>query len=241
MPWLRERLKSLTSKPWRLAIIAAIVLAHAGIAWWLIQVEQVLAPPEPTPPMEVVLWPPRPPEDPPADPAPEVGGGGPAQPSVVRTPPEPVEVEPEIPAPIEPAEEQAPLVGVAPIESPNPGFGLGGQGTGTGTGIGSGAGPGTGGTERWRVIRGPSQVELGRFHPRAAIRRGLSGQAMITCRIRGQRLTECRADSESPPGLGFGRAAVASAPLFVVRPPYEDGVPVDGAEVSIGVTFDLPP
>ena len=221
MSWFRDRWASLRAKPWRLAALALIVLAHAGIAWWLIQVEQVLAPPEPTPPMEV-------------------GGGAPAQPSVVRTPPEPVEVEPAVPAPIEPAEEQAPLVGVAPIESPDPGFGLGGQGTGTGTGVGSGSGPGTGGSTGPRLVRGPSMGELQAAYPPRARSRGIEGRGMIRCVIRlDERLENCRVVDEQPRGQGFGEAALRASTGFRFRPPTEDGRPVEGREITVGVDFFL--
>ena len=127
------------------------------------------------------------------------------------------------------------VVGIAATESATPGMGQGGQGTGSGTGTGAGSGPGTG-TVRARPIRFPSPAEKRRVHPSAA--RDQAGRGVIACRIRlDTRLEACRILEESPPGLGFGRAALAAAPYHRFSPPTVNGVPQEGYEMTIGVDF----
>jgi protein TonB len=140
-------------------------------------------------------------------------------------------------APPKPAPEPALVVGVAPEASPTPGQGLGGEGTGSGSGVGSGAGPGAGDGPP-RLIQGPTKDQLRRLHPREAFRQRLNGSARITCRIRlDTRLEDCRVVDESPPGRGFGQAALAASGYFRFRPPTRDGRPVEGREVTVGVEF----
>lgn len=190
-------------------------------------------------PFEVLLYdPPSPMSDPPS--APETGGGAPAAPSRVHTPPPPKQPRPvETPAPPKQASEPAPVVGVAPAPSPEPGFGQGGQGSGAGSGVGSGSGPGAGSTGP-RLIIGPTLAQVRAHHPREARHR--YGRAELSCRIRvDSRLEDCRVVSESPAGLGFGAAGLAVSGYFRFRPPTEDGRPMEGRRVTVGVDFGIPP
>ncbi|MNE07627.1 Gram-negative bacterial tonB protein [compost metagenome] len=198
----------------------------------------------PTPlsrPVEVVLVRPSsippPPVPPPPKPAPSEGGGAPAAPSRVHLPPRKVERPPEVTAPPKPAPEPPLVVGVAPDAGPTPGQGLGGEGTGSGSGLGSGAGAGAGDGPP-RLIQGPTKDQIRRLHPREAFRQRLNGRASIACRIRlDTRLEDCRVVDETPPGRGFGQAALAASPYFRFRPPTRDGRPVEGREITVGVEF----
>ena len=190
-------------------------------------------------PFEIVLYAPPPPRSG-QPPAPETGGGAPAAPSRIHTPPPPKQEQPrELPAPPRPAPEPALVVGVAPAPSPEPGFGQGGEGSGSGSGVGSGAGPG-GGSSRPRLITGPTMAQVRASHPRNA--RSRYGRVELSCRIRlDTRLEACRVVSEAPPGLGFGAAGLTVSNLFRFQPPTENGRPVEGQQVTVGVDFGRPP
>jgi len=184
-------------------------------------------------PVEVLLYEPPPPISL-EPPAPEIGGGAPAAPSRIHTPPPLKQPRPvELPAP--PKQAPEPVVGVAPAPSPAPGFGQGGQGSGSGSGVGSGSGPGAGST-RARVLRSPPVSEIRANHPRAA--RSRYGNAALSCVVRlDQRLDDCRVISETPPGLGFGEAALGLVDQYRVMPPTEDGRPVEGQRLVVGIDF----
>ena len=228
-------------KRWRaFAVFAGVALAEIGLFLLLGQVRgaRPAAAPE-TPAFEVVLYDPPPPlSDQP--PAPEIGGGAPAAPSRIHTPPPPRrEVPPELPAPPTPAPQPDPVVvGVAPSPSPLPGFGQGGQGTGAGSGTGSGFGPGSGSTGP-RLITGPTLGQIRAAHPPNA--RSRYGRVELSCLIRlDERLEGCRVVDEDPPGLGFGAAGLRVSRYFRFRPPTEDGQPVEGQRVTVGIDFGRP-
>lgn len=193
-------------------------------------VEVVLVRPSPIP----VL--PAPP--PPRMPSPVAGGGAPSGPSIVRPArPRPDPTQPEIKAPPRPAPEQPLVIGVGPSPSPAPGPGQGGQGAGQGGGAGSGVGRGAG-DGRFRLLRGPTMGELRRLHPPTAFRQRVGGQATLSCLIRlDTRLEACRVIDETPPGMGFGQAALAASVYFRFQPPMRDGAPVDKQEVPVVVLW----
>jgi protein TonB len=226
---------------WRMAgIFVAVAVAEIGLFLLLGRVRgQVQAPVVEPPPFEVVLYDPPPPisNEPPA---PETGGGAPAAPSVIHTPPPPPKERPrEVPAPPVKAPDPAPVVGIAPAPSPQPGFGQGGQGTGSGSGVGSGSGPGSGSTGP-RLVTGPTIGQIRANHPSGA--RSRYGRVELSCIIRlDSRLDGCRVVDESPPGMGFGAAGLQVSGYFRFQPPTEDGRPVEGQRVTVGVDFGRPP
>lgn len=236
------RMSKIARRRWRQGgVVLGVGLAHVAAFIGLSRSSGDLVLPPPAPVIEVVLYDPpaRPPPEPePAPPADDPGGGAPAAPSVVRFPPDPPPTPPEVYAPPTPAPEQPPLVvGVSDQPADTPAQGQGGEGTGTGGGQGSGAGPGAG-SERYRLLRGPSRAEIVRRYPAEALRARRPGHADIACRIRlDTRLEACRVVAEDPPGQGFGPAALQVADSFRFRPPFEDGRPIDGREVVLGVDF----
>lgn len=222
------------------ALFAGVAVVEIGLFLLLGRVTG--PPPTPTveyPPFEVMLYDPPPPMSEEA-PAPEVGGGAPAAPSRIHTPPPPqIPQERELPAPPVQAPEPALTVGVAPDATPTPGFGQGGEGTGSGSGVGAGSGPG-GGSTGPRLVRGPSMADVRANHPPGA--RSRYGRAELSCRIRlDTRLEACRVVSETPPGLGFGAAGLQVSSYFRFQPPTEGGRPVEGQQVTVGVDFGRPP
>lgn len=218
-------------------VVAAVAVAHVGVFALIAHVRAT--PPQALPEVfEVFLFRPPaspPPPPPPPEPAREIGGGAPAAPSRTHRPPDPRPVAPELAAPPEPAPEQPLVVGASPVTGPAPGQGQGGEGTGTGGGSGAGTGPGSG-TVRFRLISAPTDAQIARLHPGGSGRRD-PGEARVSCRIRlDTRLEACRVVSESPPGQGFGQAAINAAALYRFQPPSRDGRPQEG-ETTLVITF----
>ncbi len=226
---------------WRMAgIFSAVAVAEIGLFLLLGQVRGPKATPVIDPqPFEVILYDPPPPisRDPPA---PRAGGGAPAAPATIHTPPPAPKPRPqELPAPPAKAPEPALVVGVAPAPSVEPGFGQGGQGTGSGSGTGSGTGPGSGSTGP-RIVTGPTIGQIRDMHPANA--RSRYGRVELSCVIRlDSRLEACRVVEETPAGMGFGAAGLQVAGYFRFQPPTENGHPVEGQRVTVGVDFGRPP
>lgn len=220
----------------KLGVVMGVTLAHLGVFAVMGRADAPVPLPDP-PTVNVFLYRPAPPPPPPPpiEPARTQGGGAPAAPSRIHVTPKPADKPRELPAPPVPAPEPALVVGTAPVAGPTPGMGQGGEGTGTGTGQGSGSGPGSGGT-RERFLRGPSMAELARSAPRGGPDRTVN--VRLRCRIRlDSRLEDCRVENETPAGMGYGPAALASAAYFRFQPPTEGGRSVGGREVVVGVEF----
>jgi TonB family protein len=85
--------------------------------------------------------------------------------------------------------------------------------------------------------RKPSAGDLMAVWPVAAAKRGLGGAATIDCvaTVQGT-LTDCVVVTESPPGAGFGQAAVALTPQFLMKPATLAGKPTPST-VRIPINF----
>lgn len=89
-------------------------------------------------------------------------------------------------------------------------------------------------------LKGPTPEDLLTVWPRDAFKRGYGGKAIIACQVSLQgALRDCSVESESPSGAGFGSAAIALTPQFLMKPAMRDGVPVVSA-VRIPVIFPTP-
>ena len=65
----------------------------------------------------------------------------------------------------------------------------------------------------------PSAASVQAYYPELANDLDMPGFARISCRVSAAgRVEHCRVADESPPGLGFGQAALRMAPLFRFRP-----------------------
>jgi protein TonB len=222
----------------RALVVVVVVLVHLALFTGLSPPRSV-PPSDPVRSIDVVLIQPEPPPPPPPPPAParSAGGGAPSAPSRVHTPPDPVARPVELIAPPVPAPEPALTVGLAPVVTPEPGTGRGEAGTGTGTGTGAGSGPGSGGTPP-RFMRGPTRAEIVRTYPRAALAARQTGHVLLRCRIGlDTRLDGCRVVDETPPGAGFGAAALQAATAFRFRPPVVAGQARDDFIITVGVEF----
>jgi TonB family protein len=86
-------------------------------------------------------------------------------------------------------------------------------------------------------LRRPTPENLMAVWPSAAFRRGVGGKAIIACKVnRVGVLYDCVVDSERPARLGFGAAALALAPQFLMKPAVRDGAPVEST-VKIPISF----
>lgn len=90
----------------------------------------------------------------------------------------------------------------------------------------------------WLVV--PSQDDVARVYPSQALKQMVGGNAVITCMVDADGyLADCVVDSETPPGLGFGNAALEITAYMRMLPATNYGVPVP-AKVNVPVSF-LPP
>ncbi len=83
----------------------------------------------------------------------------------------------------------------------------------------------------------PTREQLFDVWPREAFEKGLNGKAEITCTASTQgALSDCTVTSEQPPGAGFGQAAIALTPQFLMFPKVCDGRPMEST-VNIPINF----
>lgn len=86
-------------------------------------------------------------------------------------------------------------------------------------------------------LRMPTRAQLMAVFPTKAIQKGVDGEATIGCKVSIQgALFECIVLSEEPADLGFGQAAIALTPQFLMKPAMKDGQPVV-AGVRIPINF----
>ena len=88
----------------------------------------------------------------------------------------------------------------------------------------------------WREA--PTYDQVVAVYPEAAKAQKVSGQVLLKCVFNAEgRLRPCDIHSQTPAGFGFGRAAQRLTSLFVSAPHFQDGSSVDGASISIPVSF----
>jgi TonB family protein len=88
-------------------------------------------------------------------------------------------------------------------------------------------------------IKRPRIDDIMAVFPADAADREISGKAVLVCiaNVEG-RLVGCKVESESPPNMNFGRAALAVTPQMLMRPALRGGQPVP-SEVRIPITFPI--
>lgn len=87
----------------------------------------------------------------------------------------------------------------------------------------------------------PTGQDMARFYPAVAMARNQGGAATIACKVNAEGLLQdCVVTGESPPGSGFGEAALQMSAKFKMRPMQKDGRPVEGGTVRIPIRFLLP-
>jgi len=86
-------------------------------------------------------------------------------------------------------------------------------------------------------LKRPTPEDLLAVFPTAAYKRGQSGKAIINCIVTQQgALTDCVTLEETPAGAGFGSAAIALTPQFLMRPATWKGAPI-ASSANIPITF----
>lgn len=87
-------------------------------------------------------------------------------------------------------------------------------------------------------LKRPTADDIAAVFPAEARRRGTDGRATIGCSVTVEgTLARCTVVEETPPGLGYGFAALALAPQFRMTPASQDGKPVGGGTVRIPIVF----
>ena len=85
-------------------------------------------------------------------------------------------------------------------------------------------------------LKRPGSRDLLAVYPLRAQGRG--GRAELACTVSAQgTLYDCEVKSEQPAGAGFGKAALALTPQFLMRPPTRDGKPLAGFKVGIPISW----
>jgi protein TonB len=89
------------------------------------------------------------------------------------------------------------------------------------------------------VFHRPANTQLlDHYYPAGAKARHLAGAAEISCMISDvQSLTDCKVISETPPGEGFGSAAVGLFSTIAVDPTAKDGSSTAGRSIDLHFTF----
>jgi len=113
----------------------------------------------------------------------------------------------------------------------------GGQGKSSGaTSASVGVGPGGATLYKAEWYREPTDAELAGYLPNRSIEPG--SWAEVACRtIPDNRVENCQALGESPPGSGLGRALRLAGWQFRIRPPTIDGKPQVGTWVKVHIDF----
>lgn len=89
-------------------------------------------------------------------------------------------------------------------------------------------------------IAKPTGSEFAGAYPANAAHAEMSGRAVISCAITTEgALSACEVVSESPPGWGFGAAALKVAPYFRMSPATPDGQPVAGRRIRVPMRWML--
>ncbi len=89
-------------------------------------------------------------------------------------------------------------------------------------------------------LKQPTSADVLGVWPMGAWRKSLSGSAKISCQVSVHgALMGCTVASETPAGEGFGAAAIALTPQFLMKPATRDGRPIVST-VNIPVNFKMP-
>ena len=91
---------------------------------------------------------------------------------------------------------------------------------------------------RW--MRKPTGEQLMDLYPPEALARGESGAVTLDCVVIVDGALNCEIASETPPGMGFGRAALGAARRLKLAPDAEDAQPTYGRHIRIPMRFDPP-
>ncbi|MBI3438356.1 MAG: energy transducer TonB [Proteobacteria bacterium] len=100
------------------------------------------------------------------------------------------------------------------------------------------AAPAPQGAVRWTSR--PTARRIADLYPDAASRQGVGGRVELNCTVTPSLGLACGVASETPPGLGFGHAALSVANSYRVAPVLSDGSGAVGTRTRIAVQFQAP-
>ena len=86
----------------------------------------------------------------------------------------------------------------------------------------------------------PSSRRISDVYPQRALREGVGGRVVLSCRVLGNLSVSCTIASETPAGTGFGAAAMSVASSYRSRPTLSDGTSAVGSTARIAVNFQAP-
>ena len=86
-------------------------------------------------------------------------------------------------------------------------------------------------------VREPNARDFARFYPNRALDQGRSGRVVLDCVASARGALDCSVVEESPPGWGFGDAALGIARQARIAPEAEDGSSVAGRHVRMPLSF----
>ncbi len=87
------------------------------------------------------------------------------------------------------------------------------------------------------LVRQPAAEDIHAAWPGKAEAQGIGGKALVACTVNVHGVTEtCHIESESPPDMGFGGAALLLTPAFIYKPATRASEPVS-SPVQIRVNF----
>jgi len=88
-------------------------------------------------------------------------------------------------------------------------------------------------------VKKPSSGALAGVFPSAAVKAAKDGRATIGCLVTIEGFLEaCKVQSEDPPGLGFGPAALQLVPQFRMSPKVRGGRAVSGGKVTVPIIWE---
>lgn len=86
----------------------------------------------------------------------------------------------------------------------------------------------------------PSANRIAQLYPQSAARQGVGGRVQLNCQVQGDLSLICSIASETPTGLGFGRAALSTVNSYRSRATLSDGTSAVGATTRIAINFQAP-
>lgn len=86
----------------------------------------------------------------------------------------------------------------------------------------------------------PSSRRISELYPRNALNSGVGGRVVLDCRVLGDLSVSCSIASETPSGVGFGRAALSASSSYRARATLSDGTSSIGSTTRIAVNFQAP-
>jgi hypothetical protein len=86
----------------------------------------------------------------------------------------------------------------------------------------------------------PSARRISDLYPERALTANVSGRVQLDCAVMANLSVSCAVASETPTGMGFGRAALSAASSYRAQPFRSDGSSAIGARTRLVINFQIP-